>query len=49
MTSEAAARREIPNIVTVMINHTIGHSFKILRFEMQPLPASHADRHLSKA
>lgn len=44
MTSEAVACREIPNIVTVMINHTIGHSFKILRVEMLHLPARHADK-----
>lgn len=37
MTSEAVACREISNIVTVMINHTIGYSFKILRVEMLPL------------
>jgi len=49
MTSEAVACRKIPKIVTVMINHTIGHSFKILRDEMLPLAASHAERLLSKA
>lgn len=49
MTSEAVARRKISNIVTVMINPMIGHSFKILRVEMLPLAASHADRLLSKA
>lgn len=48
MTSEAVAQREI-NIVTATINHTIGHSFKILRVEVLPSEASHADRLLSKA
>lgn len=49
MTSEAVAQREITNIVTVMINHTIGHSFNILRVEVPPSAASHADRLLSKS
>lgn len=49
MTSEAVAQREITNTVTVMINHTIGHSFKILRVEMLPSAASHVDRLLNKA
>lgn len=49
MTSEAVAHRQIPNIAAVMTNHTAGHSFKILRVEMLPLVASHADRLLSKA
>lgn len=49
MTSEALAQRKITNIVTVTINHTIGHSFKILRVEVLPSETSHADRLLSKA
>lgn len=49
MPSEAVAQREITNIVTVTINHTIGHSFKILRVEVLPSAASHADRLLSKS
>lgn len=49
MTSEAVAQREITNIVTVTINHTIGHSFKISRVEVLPSETSHADRLLSKA
>lgn len=49
MTSEAVAQREVTNIVTVMINQTIGHSFKILRVEVLPSATSHADRLLSKS
>lgn len=49
MTSEALAQRKITNIVTVTINHTIGHSFKILRVEVLPSETNHADRLLSKA